>query len=379
MKRGIKYAPRDSREHLTVSKLKVCFAATCDEKAKEEVDKEVERMWRKLKRTKAFDDVFTAQKKAAAFDALRGKPSLPQGLVDRAIGIVKTSRPNTDTFFKHNLTTQLDTPYRQEQYRESLRLNFDKEWTAATNLHNPNATAQPGSGSSTVVSQGGMTAGESEDYLPDEDEDNIADLMERETKERGMKRLRTVTVPLKDIIRKERLDCSVDQDCKEYINVSAKGSESLWISDLQNLFSYHYLGFLYSFFFSPKRIKPGSDKKHPLWAELAKYIEPSPLTVLKSTWAPGEPHPMSGLSTVFRDYRTELATNFSNLWDGPLCSKALDFLLRFSLRFQLAPDREMRYYMKVQELTQKNQQQRDRDMKRPSTFKACKDKIKNME
>ncbi|KAF8927383.1 hypothetical protein BGZ47_002172, partial [Haplosporangium gracile] len=100
----------------------------------------------------------------------------------------------------------------------------------------------------------------------------------------------------------------------EHINASAKGSESLWISDLQNLFSYHpYLGFLYSSFLSPKRFKPGSDKKHPLWAELAKYIKLPPLTVLKSTWASGEPHPVSGLSTVFCDCRTELAANFSNM------------------------------------------------------------------
>ncbi|KAF8930191.1 hypothetical protein BGZ47_000700 [Haplosporangium gracile] len=167
-----------------------------DEKAKEKVDKEVERMRMKRKRTEAFDDVFTAQK-AAAFDALRGRPSVPQELVDRATDIVKTSHPNTDTFFKHNLTTQLHTPYRQEQYRESLRLNFDEAWTAATNLHNPNATAQAGSGTSTLVSQGDMTAGESGDYLPDEDEDGIADLMEGEAKERETKRLRTVTVPLK--------------------------------------------------------------------------------------------------------------------------------------------------------------------------------------
>jgi len=166
---------------------------------------------------------------------------------------------------------------------------------------------------------------------------------------------------------------------EEYINASVKGSESLWIFDLQNLFSYGHLGFLYSSFLSPNGIKPGSDKKHPLWAELAKYIEPPSLTVLKSTWAPGEPHPMSGLSTVFCDYRTELATNFSNMWDGPLYSKSLDFLLRFSLRFQLAPDREMRYYTRVQELAQKKLQQKDHDKKRPLTFKAWKDRTEDME
>lgn len=43
----------------------------------------------------------------------------------------------------------------------------------------------------------------------------IADLMEREAKERETKRLRTVTVPLKDIIRKELLDCAVDRACSE--------------------------------------------------------------------------------------------------------------------------------------------------------------------
>ncbi|KAK3843765.1 MAG: hypothetical protein J3R72DRAFT_522499 [Linnemannia gamsii] len=104
----------------------------------------------------------------------------------------------------------------------------------------------------------------------------------------------------------------------DYINTTAAGADRLWVSDLQNLFSYHHLGFLYSRFLSPKGTQSQSDTKHPLWAQLAEDIEAPPLTALKSTWIPGEEHPMSGLSTIFCDYRQELATNFSNIWTGLL-------------------------------------------------------------
>ncbi|KAG0248621.1 hypothetical protein BGZ95_007974, partial [Linnemannia exigua] len=65
---------------------------------------------------------------------------------------------------------------------------------------------------------------------------------------------------------------------------------------------------------------------------------------LSEDWSPVCPHPLNDLSTLLCDYRVELGTNFKNLWEGNLYSKCLEFLLRFSLQFHLAPDREMRYY-----------------------------------
>ncbi|KAF9271347.1 hypothetical protein BGZ88_006295, partial [Linnemannia elongata] len=88
---------------------------------------------------------------------------------------------------------------------------------------------------------------------------------------------------------------------------------------------------------------------------------------------------MSGLTTVFADYRVEFATNIANLWSGPLFSKALDFLLRFSLRFQLAPERELKYYTRVRELAKKKMEQGERDKSRSMTFKTWKDRAEQLQ
>ncbi|KAG0039849.1 hypothetical protein BGZ89_007840, partial [Linnemannia elongata] len=88
---------------------------------------------------------------------------------------------------------------------------------------------------------------------------------------------------------------------------------------------------------------------------------------------------MSGLATVFADYRVEFATNIANLWSGPLFSKALDFLLRFSLRFQLAPERELKYYTRVRDLAKKKMEQGERDKSRSMTFKTWKDRAEQLQ
>ena len=100
----------------------------------------VDRIWKKRKRDDLFDDVFTIEKKTKVLGELSAKPSLPQGLVDRATEIVKTSNPNTSNFHKHNLTTTLKTPYRQETYQERLSLKFNDAWDSATNIHIPRSS-----------------------------------------------------------------------------------------------------------------------------------------------------------------------------------------------------------------------------------------------
>ncbi|KAK3806528.1 MAG: hypothetical protein J3R72DRAFT_530723 [Linnemannia gamsii] len=486
IKRRIKYAPRDSRDHLTEAILKTCYTEACDEKVQEEVRMKVERMWKKRKRDELFDDVFTIEKKTKVLDELSEKRSLPQGLVDRATEIVQTSNPNSSTFHKHNLTRTLKTPYRQEKYQERLALKFNEAWNSAITIHIPRYSAtttttitnttNTNSDSTAKDSGPGSALIDEQDCLALEDEEEIADLLEREEKVRSTKSLKTVTVSLKDIIRKELVASKVDQDpdkepvsaadklvdvllgkqdiltnatdelaciarkttlllaqnaftmpglspetsssrapqqhppvydictdlipnsfvarndtpstltlaplpthLEEYINTTPSGSDRLWTSDLQQLFSYHHLGFLYSKFFSPQGVSPDSETKHPLWSQLATHIQAPPVEALKATWTPGDDHPMAGLSTVFCDYRVELATNFKNLWDGPLYTKALDFLLRFTLRFQLAPNRELKYYTRVKELASRKMQQKQSDRTRSLDFKAWKDKSERLQ
>ncbi|KAK3843434.1 MAG: hypothetical protein J3R72DRAFT_383384 [Linnemannia gamsii] len=490
IKRRIKYAPRDSRDHLTEAILKTCYTEACDEKVQEEVRMKVERMWKKRKRDELFDDVFTIEKKTKVLDELSEKRSLPQGLVDRATEIVQTSNPNSSTFHKHNLTATLKTPYRQEKYQERLALKFNEAWNSAITIHIPRSSATTTTTTTTTITNTTNTNSDGtakdsgpgsalidvQDCLALEDEEEIADLLEREEKVRSTKSLKTVTVSLKDIIRKELVASKVDQDpdkepvsaadklvdvllgkqdiltnatdelaciarkttlllaqnaftmpglspetsssrapqqhppvydictdlipnsfvarndtpstltlaplpthLEEYINTTPSGSDRLWTSDLQQLFSYHHLGFLYSKFFSPQGVSPDSETKHPLWSQLATHIQAPPVEALKATWAPGDDHPMAGLSTVFCDYRVELATNFKNLWDGPLYTKALDFLLRFTLRFQLAPNRELQYYTRVKELASRKMQQKQSDRTRSLDFKTWKDKSERLQ
>ena len=188
----------------------------------------VERMWKKRKRDDLFDDVFTIEKKTKVLDELSEKRSLPQGLVDRATEIVDI-KPNSSTFHKHNLTTTLKTPFRQERYQERLALKFNDAWNSATTIHiprsstttttttnttntNSDSTAKDsGPGSALIDEQGCLTI-DGEEELPEKDEEEIADLLEREEKARSTKRLKTVTVSLKDIIRKELVASKVDHD-----------------------------------------------------------------------------------------------------------------------------------------------------------------------
>lgn len=126
------------------------------------------------------------------------------------------------------------------------------------------------------------------------------------------------------------------------VNSTPKGKDDKWTRDVQDLFSYHHLSYVYSRCLSPRGRHKKSNEDHPLWSELADELDAQPgLDYLQQGWTDRDPHPMAGLSTTFCDYRVELATNFKVLWEGNLYYKAVDFLLRFSFRLNLAPSREI--------------------------------------
>lgn len=199
----------------------------------EEVRMKAERMWKKRKRDEPFDDVFTIEKKTKMLGELSAKPSLPQGLVDRATEIVKVSNPNTSTFYKHNLTTTLKTSFRQERYQERLLLKFDDAWNSATDMYIPHSsttininTTTTNIGSALIDDQGCLTT-EDEDELPEEDEQEIANLLEREENVRSTKRLKALTVSLKDIVRKELVTSEVDDDPDKLPGVKVSAADKL--------------------------------------------------------------------------------------------------------------------------------------------------------
>lgn len=148
--------------------------------------------------------------------------------------------------------------------------------------------------------------------------------------------------------------CPIPEDLEKYLQVNSNGTDTNWTEDLRHLLSYHHLSYLYSRFLSPNGLQVDSNKEHPLWSELADGLGSSPnLDCLRDGWTPVDGHPLTGLSTVFCDYRVELATNFKVIWEGSVYHKSLDFLLRFALRFDLAPCREARYFERVRSLAAK--------------------------
>jgi hypothetical protein len=166
---------------------------------------------------------------------------------------------------------------------------------------------------------------------------------------------------------------------EELVDADAEGINKRWISDFQNLLSYEHLGFLYSRFFSPKGGHKNSEEKHPLWAQLADEIGGPSLEALKTGGVAGQSHPMNGMSSVFSDYRTELATNYATMWEGSLYTKCLDFLLRFSLRFHLAPHREQRFFNRVHELAMKKLDQKMQSVGHTISHKAWRDRVEGLQ
>ncbi|KAF8924059.1 hypothetical protein BGZ58_002198 [Dissophora ornata] len=81
-------------------------------------------------------------------------------------------------------------------------------------------------GSALIDDQGCLTT-EDEDELPEEDEEEIADLLEREEKVRSTKRLKTATVSLKDIIRKEPVASEVDDDPDKLPGLKVSAADKL--------------------------------------------------------------------------------------------------------------------------------------------------------
>jgi hypothetical protein len=120
-----------------------------------------------------------------------------------------------------------------------------------------------------------------------------------------------------------------------------------WTRDLRDLLGYKHLGYLYARFMGPDGTPVSSSEKHPLWTHLADLLEMQNGTAriypLGRTSDSGD-HPLLGLSNLVCEIRQEMATNIENLWTGSLYNKALDYLLRFSLRFRLAGLRESKYY-----------------------------------
>jgi hypothetical protein len=192
-----------------------------EERAHQEINNKVAGFWRNKRKKDSADDIFTAAKKKKTLDGMvEGR--VPPGLNDDAVKKVKEGCGNTETFKKENLNLLLDTETRQGLYRDSVRKVFEATWDVAILPYQPQPTIggapdDGGSGSSTST-MGAGPAGPADDAAEEfqqMDEDVIFSMVKAEAKAREQKRLRTVTVSLKDIVRQELLDMKIVQESKD--------------------------------------------------------------------------------------------------------------------------------------------------------------------
>jgi hypothetical protein len=116
--------------------------------------------------------------------------------------------------------------------------------------------------------------------------------------------------------------------------------------DLLQLLSQDHLQHLYARFLgvriSKKNKSPvaANSKEivslHPLWDRIEKLIHDKSDDTMPKL-------PLSGLSLTINEHLRQLSTAISNMWDGAIYRKSLDYLLRILLRLHLAPERESRY------------------------------------
>src|SRR5690349_13139772 len=131
--------------------------------------------------------------------------------------------------------------------------------------------------------------------------------------------------------------------------------------DLCNLQSHYFLQALYTAFLgvqqAKRRATNASDydpatatmaKNHPLWTKIVRLIHDTSDTMDLA-------QPMDGLSSTTSEAIRELATSMKNLWEGNICQKLLDYLLRFLLRIFLAPEREKRNKERIRNAIKKKE------------------------
>ncbi|KAK3829989.1 MAG: hypothetical protein J3R72DRAFT_425998 [Linnemannia gamsii] len=215
-----------------------------------------------------------------------------------------------------------------------------------------------GPGSSTLT-MGARLAGPNDDAaeeFPQMDEDEIFSTVEAEAKAWEQKRLWTVTVSLKVIVRQELLDMKIVRESKDE---SLEGPEQLTTAfdemipgqpetglepehlqkrevplfDLRDSLvplpftprndisstipvarlpgtiedSYHHISYIYSRCLSPYGALKKSNEYHPLWSELAAELDAQPgLDCLHQGCRNEDPHPMCDLSKTLCDYREGL-------------------------------------------------------------------------
>ncbi|KAF8945703.1 hypothetical protein BGZ46_005976, partial [Entomortierella lignicola] len=146
-------------------------------------------------------------------------------------------------------------------------------------------------------------------------------------------------------------------------------------NDLPTLLSQGHLQHLYSQFLGVRNTgkkSSNADKKSSsaddntsqsacsLWDKITKLVrENSDVTMPALS--------LDGLAFTINEHLKQLSTATSNMWEGSIYNKSMDYLLRILLRLHLAPERERKYQERkyqerIKSMTSKNKDTREQKM-----------------
>jgi len=137
--------------------------------------------------------------------------------------------------------------------------------------------------------------------------------------------------------------------------------------DLAQLHDLGFLGYLHARFLGVQGLHEDTNEKHSTWAKMADIIEATSETAL--------PKAPAGLSHTVNEHINQLATAHSNLWEGAIYRKSLEYVCRIVFRLHLAPLREEKYRERLAAYARKKQRPKG---ERPTTRKKWNWELKEL-
>ncbi|KAF9965940.1 hypothetical protein BGZ70_003732 [Mortierella alpina] len=135
---------------------------------------------------------------------------------------------------------------------------------------------------------------------------------------------------------------------QERLENGSKSASTRTHYDLIRLFSPDCMRYLYTAFLGP-RGSQNNTGNHPLWDSLVTAI-------VDNSDAPTLSSSPTGIACTIAEHMTQLSTALTNMWEGSIYDKSLDYALRILLRLHLAPNRELECKERVKTAAQRKKE-----------------------
>ncbi|KAF8962934.1 hypothetical protein BGZ46_001095, partial [Entomortierella lignicola] len=287
------------------------------------------------------------QEKTRLLNKLSNCVKVPRGVMDDSISSVKSKYDLSDKFTFLDLQEILgDTKENVSIWKEAVESNFSRAWSnsiAGGTPGQPEEVDEEGNDGEeevdernllghvitelsvlthkTVLIAAGDLYGDNLDPQPSDDFDIRSILPDRF-------KFRCNVAPLFNVV-------PIPRNLEDHLESFAENSGK---DDIFQLLSQPHLQFLHTEFLSSRRRAVAPDSKntdHAIWQSAADAIQ--------TPGADSPPTSPTGISHTITEQIRQFSTAVSNIWQGTILTRSLEYLLRILLRLHLAPTRENKY------------------------------------